>query len=105
MVNKERARELRRPERDREEERERTSLSFCESVIRTDFESSGNYLKRVIICARLDEVNPPVFKKPTEEHLKAIQRSILYSLKRPNPVFSLTPFSNYKVISSSLCLL
>lgn len=65
-----------------------------------DFESSGNYLKHVIICGCLCEVNPPVFMQPIEEYLTAIQCSILYLLRRPNPVFSLTPFSNYKVISS-----
>lgn len=43
-------------------------------------------------------------KKPIEDYLKAIQSSILYLLQRPNPVFSLTPFSNYKVISSSLSI-
>lgn len=68
------------------------------------FKSFGNYLKHVIILGCLGEVNTTGFKKPIEEYLKAIQSSILYLLQRPNPVFSLTPFSNYKVISSSLSI-
>lgn len=31
-----------------------------------DFESSGNYLKHVIIFACLDEVNPPLFSKKAD---------------------------------------
>lgn len=63
-----------------------------------DFESSGNYLKHVIIFGCLYEVNPAVLKS----RLKSTWRlfSVAYLLKRPNPVLSLTPYSNYKVISS-----
>lgn len=46
--------------------KENQFVSFRECRLNLDFESSGNYLKHVIIFACLDEVNPPLFSKKAD---------------------------------------